>query len=124
MQQLLRTVRPRARIVVVAYVAIAFRQPSARGVSGYLERDYSGPIKKVDETVSQRVFSFMTCGTNFLPSAQAHERMPVLLDTDEKFDQWLNGSEEEALKLAQPYPEDGMVVVQKGGARKDMLGAS
>lgn len=94
------------------------------GAFAGLWKDYTGPIRKDGEKVTQRVFAFMTCGPNRLPSAQAHERMPVLLDSDEQFDQWLHGSEDEALKLAEPYPDDRMLIVQKGTARKDMLGAS
>lgn len=84
-------------------------------------KDYTGPIRKDGEMVAQRVFAFMTCGPNTLEFAQAHERMPVLLRTEEQFDRWLKGSEEEALGLATPYPAEGMRIVQRGGARKDLL---
>jgi putative SOS response-associated peptidase YedK len=85
-------------------------------------KDYTGPIKKNGENVSQRVFAFMTCDANGLESAQHHGRMPVLLDTDEQFDTWLHGSEGEALSLAKPFPDERMCIVQMGSARKDMLG--
>lgn len=85
-------------------------------------KDYEGPIKKDGEKVRQRVFAFMTCDPNTLESARAHERMPVLLHTDEEFDAWLHKSEEQALMLAKPYPADAMKIVQKGSAREDMLG--
>lgn len=87
-------------------------------------RDYEGPIKKDGEAVRQRVFAFMTCEPNTLESARAHERMPVLLRKDEEFETWLRGSEAEALALAKPYPAQSMRVVQKGAARKDLLGQS
>ncbi|WP_366512352.1 SOS response-associated peptidase family protein [Hyphomicrobium sp.] len=87
-------------------------------------KDYTGPIRNDGENVTQRVFSFMTCGPNQLESAQAHERMPVLLHTDEQFESWLKGGDEEAMALAQPYPADAMRIVQKGSARKDMLDAT
>lgn len=85
-------------------------------------KDYEGPIKKDGEKVRQRVFAFMTCGPHSLESAAAHERMPVLLKTEEDFDVWLHGNEEEALSLARPYPAERMRIVQKGSARKDLLG--
>jgi putative SOS response-associated peptidase YedK len=87
-------------------------------------KDYEGPIRKDGEKVSQRVFAFMTCGPNSLESAQAHERMPVLLYADSDFDTWLYGSEAEALALAKPYPAEALRIVQKGSARKDLLGQS
>lgn len=72
--------------------------------------------------MSQMVFAFMTCGPNTLETAEAHERMPVLLHTDAEFDVWLKGSEADALELGKPYPAGEMRIVQKGSARKDLLG--
>lgn len=85
-------------------------------------KDYEGPVKKDGENVRQRVFAFMTCGPNTLESAAAHERMPVLLRADEEFETWLCGSETEALNLARPCPAEEMRIVQRGSARKDLLG--
>lgn len=87
-------------------------------------RDYTGPIRKDGEDVTQRVFAFLTCGPNGLPAAEFHGRMPVLLTTDEGFATWLHGSAEEALALARPYPAAGMRIVQSGADRKDLLSAA
>lgn len=86
-------------------------------------RDYTGPIKKDGENVTQRVYSFLTCQPNELPAAQHHERMPVLLTKVEEFETWLHGSAEEALALAKPFSAEAMQIVQQGSDRKD-LGAT
>lgn len=87
-------------------------------------KDYTGPVRKDGENVTQRVFSFLTTSPNTLPAAQEHGRMPVLLTREEEFEQWLHGSEEEAMSLARPYPSDGMRIVQEGPHRKDLLEAA
>lgn len=86
-------------------------------------RDYKGPIRKDGETVEQRVFAFLTCPPNGLPTAQHHERMPVLLDRPEQWERWLHGSEQEALEMAVPYPDEKMRIVQQGTQRQDLLAA-
>lgn len=85
---------------------------------------YRGPVRKDGEDVTQTVFAFMTCGPNSLETAVHHGRMPVLLDREEQFEQWLHGSEEEALALAKPYPAEKMRIFQRGTARKDLLEAA
>lgn len=84
-------------------------------------RDYTGPIKKDGEPVTQRVFAFLTCGPNALPTAEHHGRMPVVLDNEEAFERWMKASPEEALGLAKPYPAEGLVIVQSGNEKHDML---
>lgn len=86
-------------------------------------KDYTGPIKKDGEQVTQRVFSFLTTSPNEMPAAVEHGRMPVLLTREEEFEQWLHGTEDEALGLARPFPAEAMHVVQVGSHRKDMLEA-
>lgn len=87
-------------------------------------KDYTGPVKKDGEAVTQRVFSFLTTSPNTLPAAVAHGRMPVLLTRDEEFSQWLLGTDEEALRLAKPFPAEEMRIVQEGLHRKDLLDAA
>ena len=45
--------------------------------------------------------------------------MPVMLVGEEDYDQWLNGSVEEAMKLSEPYPADKMMIVQSGEGKSD-----
>lgn len=84
-------------------------------------RTYTGPLKKDGENVSQTVYAFMTTEPNELTVSINHERMPVVLSTDEQFDTWLNGSTKEAFALARSFPADEMHVVQAGQDKKDML---
>ncbi|MEQ1718023.1 MAG: SOS response-associated peptidase family protein, partial [Hyphomicrobium sp.] len=67
-------------------------------------RTYTGPLKKDGENVSQTVYAFMTTEPNELTASINHERMPVVLSTEEQFDTWLNGNTKEAFELARPYP--------------------
>lgn len=84
-------------------------------------RTYTGPVKNDGEEVTQNVFAFMTTGSNGSETAEAHGRMPVLLDREEQFQTWLRGTVDEAFALAKPYPADGVRVVQRGLERKDLL---
>jgi putative SOS response-associated peptidase YedK len=52
-----------------------------------------------------------------------HERMPVLLTSEEDFETWLRGSPDEAFALAREYPPDKVRIVQEGFKRKDLLAA-
>jgi nucleotidyltransferase/DNA polymerase involved in DNA repair len=100
------------------------REARPLGAFPAIWKDYTGPVKKDGENVTQRVFAFLTTSPNSLPAALEHGRMPVLLTRDEEFEQWLRGSEEEALGLARPYPAEDMRIVQEGSNRKDMLEAA
>lgn len=86
-------------------------------------RSYSGPLKKDGENVTLEAFAFMTTAPNELTASINHERMPVLLSTDEQFDTWLKGSSKEAFALAQRFPAEAMRVVQFGAEKKDLLAA-
>lgn len=86
-------------------------------------KDYEGPVRKDGEIVKQRVFAFLTTSPNTLPAAVEHGRMPVLLTREDQFEQWLKGSEVEALALARPYPAEDMRIVQEGLDREDLLAA-
>lgn len=87
-------------------------------------RNYKGPIRKNGDVVEQRVFAFLTCSPNGMPTAQHHDRMPVLLDREEQWETWLHGTDQEALALAKPYPAEAMRIVQQGSERKDLLEAA
>jgi putative SOS response-associated peptidase YedK len=85
-------------------------------------RQWRGPVKKDGEPVEIDVFSFMTTLPNALVATINHERMPVLLDSPEVFDTWLNGTPEEAFALARSYPPGRMAIVQEGMEKRDRLG--
>lgn len=84
-------------------------------------RTHQGPIKKDGPSVTLDVFSFMTTTPNALVATVNHERMPVLLATEDEHDVWLNGSVEEALSLVKPFPPDRMRMVQSGYDKRDRL---
>ena len=63
----------------------------------------------------------MTTTPNELTSSINHERMPVLLSTDADFNQWMNGTPDQAFELVRPYRVDGMRMVQSGFEKKDLL---
>ncbi len=67
------------------------------------------------------VFSFMTTTPNALVATVNHERMPVLLGTEDEHNVWLNGSVEDALSLVKPFPLDRMRIVQTGYDKMDRL---
>jgi putative SOS response-associated peptidase YedK len=85
---------------------------------------YRGPLKKDGPTVEQEVFAFMTTEPNELTESINHERMPVLLSEPEAFDTWMNGSVDDAFKLARPFAAGEMRIVQSGAERKDLLEAA
>ncbi len=63
----------------------------------------------------------MTTLPNELVATVNHERMPVLLTTEEDHETWLNGSVGDALGLVKPYPPEGMRIVQTGYDKRDRL---
>lgn len=52
-----------------------------------------------------------------------HERMPVLLSTEDGFEIWLKAPVAEAFALAQSYYPERMRIVQSGREKRDLLGA-
>jgi putative SOS response-associated peptidase YedK len=63
-----------------------------------------GPKSKPIEG-EHSVFAFLTTAPNAVVKPIHPKAMPVLLDANQ-WDQWLTGSEEEALALQQPLPDD------------------
>lgn len=82
-------------------------------------RHYRGPIKKEGDTVEIDTFSFMTTKPNELVATIHPSRMPVMLVGQDAQDRWLEGSEEDALRLVQSYPADHMTIVQAGTEKQD-----
>jgi putative SOS response-associated peptidase YedK len=66
----------------------------------------------------------MTSVPNRLTESINHERMPVLLSTDEEFNAWMTGKPDEAFALLREYPPDRMRMVQSGFEKRDMLGTA
>ena len=87
-------------------------------------RRYKGPIKKDGRSVELEVYSFLTTTPNPLVETINHERMPVLLTTEDEFATWLNGTPTEAMSLARQYPSECMRIVQEGFTKQDMLEAA
>ena len=65
----------------------------------------------------------MTTAPNALTDSINHERMPVLLSSDEQFETWLSGSPAEAFTLAQSFNPALMRIVQFGTTKEDLLAA-
>jgi putative SOS response-associated peptidase YedK len=86
-------------------------------------RTYKGPLKKDGEPIELDVFAFMTTTPNTLVSTINHERMPVILTKEEEFQQWLNGTSNDAYLLVKQYPSTEMQIVQFGSEKKDLLAA-
>ena len=84
-------------------------------------RSWKGPIKKNCETVELDVFAFMTTTPNELVATIHPKRMPVILDGEEAFKTWTEGTPDEAFDLVNSYPADQMRIVQSGKDRKDLL---
>jgi putative SOS response-associated peptidase YedK len=86
-------------------------------------RRYKGPVKNDGPNADIETFALLTTTPNALVATINHERMPVILTRDEEFDGWLRGSIEEALSLANEYPQDKMRIVQEGFEKEDVVAA-
>jgi putative SOS response-associated peptidase YedK len=62
----------------------------------------------------QRLFSFLTVGPDDAAGRAEARTMPVILTTTGEIDQWLDGTQEEALTLQHPAPDDLLTVVSRG----------
>ena len=88
--------------------------------AGFWQR-HVGPVKKDGAPVEIDVCSFMTTTPNALVEAINHERMPVLLSTEEAYETWINGSTDQVFELLREYPPDKMKMVQEGFEKRDLL---
>jgi putative SOS response-associated peptidase YedK len=91
------------------------------GSEAWRWRRHIGPIKKDGPSVELDVYSFMTTTPNALVGTINHERMPVLLSTDDEFETWMTGTPDEAFSLMKEYPPDKMRMVQSGFDKSDLL---
>ena len=58
---------------------------------------------------------------NELTASINHERMPVLLSTNDECETWLRGSTQEAFALARSFPAQSMRIAQAGPDRNDKM---
>jgi putative SOS response-associated peptidase YedK len=86
-------------------------------------RHYKGPMKKGGPDVEIDTYSFLTTTPNSLVATINHERMPVLLTTEDQFATWLDGTPDEALRLVREYPPEKMRIVQEGFGKQDLVAA-
>lgn len=84
---------------------------------------WKGPLKKDGDPVEVDLYSFLTTEPNDLTRSINHERMPVLLSTDDQFETWLSGSSAEAFALAKSFNPALMRIVQSGKTKQDLLAA-
>jgi putative SOS response-associated peptidase YedK len=84
-------------------------------------RKYNGPVRKDGPNIELEVYAFLTTTPNSLVATVNHERMPVLLNHEEQFATWLNGTPEEALAVAREYPPHAMRIVREGMDKEDEL---
>lgn len=82
---------------------------------------WKGPLKKDGPPVDVDLYSFLTTEPNELTRSINHERMPVLLSTDDQFETWLSGSPAEAFALAKSFDPAQMRIVQSGKTKQDLL---
>jgi len=67
------------------------------------------------------LIAFMTTTPNELVATIHPKRMPVILNSEEAFETWTDGTPDEAFDLVNSYPADQMRIVQSGKDRKDLL---
>lgn len=82
-------------------------------------RRWKGPVKKDGPPVEIDVFAFFTTLPNRLVATINHERMPVLLTSEDQFATWLDGTPQQAFELVRPYPDEDMRIVQVGFDKMD-----
>ena len=82
-------------------------------------RRYKGPIRKDGETLELDVYAFLTTTPNDLVATVNHERMPVLLNSRDACDIWLDGRDDDAFALARNYPAEAMQIVREGFDKSD-----
>lgn len=83
---------------------------------------WNGPLKKDGAPVEVDVYSFLTTEPNDLTRSINHERMPVLMSTEDQFETWLSGAPAEAFSLAKSFDPARMRIVQSGKDKEDLLG--
>ena len=62
-------------------------------------------------------YTMITTTANEIVKPVHPDRMPIILAPDD-YDQWMNGTTQEALELLRPYPAEGMQVFKSGQDEK------
>jgi putative SOS response-associated peptidase YedK len=83
---------------------------------------WRGPVKKDGPNVDLDVYSFLTTAPNELTRSINHERMPVLLSSEDEFETWLSGPAK-AFGLVKSFDPALMRIVQSGEMNADLLAA-
>jgi putative SOS response-associated peptidase YedK len=84
---------------------------------------WRGPVKKDGPNVDLDVYSFLTTAPNELTRSINHERMPVLLSSEDEFETWLSGTPAKAFGLVKSFDPALMRIVQSGKMNADLLAA-
>ena len=84
-------------------------------------RRWTGPIRKDGAPVDIETFAFMTTTPNALVATINHERMPVILEGEQAFATWLEGTPDDAFALAREFAPERMQIVQEGFEKRDLL---
>jgi putative SOS response-associated peptidase YedK len=79
-----------------------------------LWRSWRGPLKPDAAPVAMDVYAFLTTRPNDVVKPIHPARMPVLLSGQDQFDSWLEGTADEAHRLARPFPASAMDIVHTG----------
>jgi len=82
-------------------------------------KSWRGKLKADGETLEMAVVAIVTTRPNPLVARVHPARMPVMLVAREDCDGWLEGSPQQALELARPYPAEAMAIVAKGEMHDD-----
>ena len=102
------------------WFALAGDEPRPLFAFAGIWRRFRGPLKKDGPPVELDVLAFMTTTPNALVATINHERMPVILATDEDRETWLTGSPDAAFQMAREHPPEAMAIVQGGFDKRDL----
>jgi putative SOS response-associated peptidase YedK len=77
-------------------------------------------VRKLKEgETTNDLFAFLTTEPNALVGTYHPKAMPVVLRSHGEVDQWLTAPTPEALTLQRPLPDDGLMIVGRGGKRDE-----
>lgn len=82
-----------------------------------------GPKSKPTVSGKHLAYAFLTTEPNAVVKPIHPKAMPVILKQDD-WDTWLNAEASEALKLQRPWPDDELMIVARGSAKKDDIDAT